>query len=295
MEDDDSMKKYVVLTDSACDLPQALVDQHHIDILCFKLALDGEGYTERVDFTPEEFGEMLRKTDSMPTTSQITTYEFLDKFEQYAAEGVEEVLYVSINATGSSTNGNAHAARAQFFEEHPASTMRIEIVDSHSYSVTYGTELCAACEKLESGESLDDVVAYLNDRFARLELVLTAYTLKVIRRSGRVSAAAAIAGDLLGIRPIFTLIDGVSQVVKKVRGDKQVLTAMVNHVKAHMVEGTPYYLGVTNHKYEAEYAAALEKSIGYPPKDIFHLGSAVCSNTGPEAVGILFEGVKRER
>ena len=289
------MKKYVVLTDSACDLPQALVDQHHIDILCFKLALDGEGYTERVDFTPEEFSEMLRKTDSMPTTSQITTYEFLDKFEQYAAEGVEEVLYVSINATGSSTNGNAHAARAQFFEEHPASTMRIEIVDSHSYSVTYGTELCAACEKLESGESLDDVVAYLNDRFARLELVLTAYTLKVIRRSGRVSAAAAIAGDLLGIRPIFTLIDGVSQVVKKVRGDKQVLTAMVNHVKAHMVEGTPYYLGVTNHKYEAEYAAALEKSIGYPPKDIFHLGSAVCSNTGPEAVGILFEGAKRER
>ena len=289
------MKKYVVLTDSACDLPQALVDQHHIDILCFKLALDGEGYTERVDFTPEEFSEMLRKTDSMPTTSQITTYEFLDKFEQYAAEGVEEVLYVSINATGSSTNGNAHAARAQFFEEHPASTMRIEIVDSHSYSVTYGTELCAACEKLESGESLDDVVAYLNDRFARLELVLTAYTLKVIRRSGRVSAAAAIAGDLLGIRPIFTLIDGVSQVVKKVRGDKQVLTAMVNHVKAHMVEGTPYYIGVTNHKYEAEYAAALEKSIGYPPKDIFHLGSAVCSNTGPEAVGVLFEGAKRER
>ena len=295
MEDDDSMKKYVVLTDSACDLPQALVDQHHIDILCFKLALDGEGYTERVDFTPEEFSEMLRKTDSLPTTSQITTYEFLDKFEQYAAEGVEEVLYVSINATGSSTNGNAHAARAQFFEEHPASTMRIEIVDSHSYSVTYGTELCAACEKLESGESLDDVVAYLNDRFARLELVLTAYTLKVIRRSGRVSAAAAIAGDLLGIRPIFTLIDGVSQVVKKVRGDKQVLTAMVNHVKAHMVEGTPYYIGVTNHKYEAEYAAALEKSIGYPPKDIFHLGSAVCSNTGPEAVGVLFEGAKRER
>lgn len=295
MEDDDSMKKYVVLTDSACDLPQALVDQHHIDILCFKLALDGEGYTERVDFTPEVFSEMLRKTDSMPTTSQITTYEFLDKFEQYEAEGVEEVLYVSINATGSSTNGNAHAARAQFFEEHPASAMRIEIVDSHSYSVTYGTELCAACEKLESGESLDDVVAYLNDRFARLELVLTAYTLKVIRRSGRVSAAAAIAGDLLGIRPIFTLIDGVSQVVKKVRGDKQVLAAMVNHVKAHMVEGTPYYLGVTNHKYEAEYAAALEKSIGYPPKDIFHLGSAVCSNTGPEAVGVLFEGAKRER
>ena len=83
------MKKYVVLTDSACDLPQDMADQHHIDILCFKLALDGEGYTERVDFTPEQFSEMLRKTESMPTTSQITQYEFLDKFEEYASDGVE--------------------------------------------------------------------------------------------------------------------------------------------------------------------------------------------------------------
>ena len=289
------MKKYVVLTDSACDLPQEMADQHHIDILCFKLALDGEGYTERVDFTPEQFSEMLRKTESMPTTAQITPYEFLDKFEQYAQDGVEEVLYVSINGTGSATNSNAHAAAAQFKEEHPDSAMRIEIVDSHSYSVTYGIELCAASERLAAGESLDSVVEYLNDRFARLELVLTAYTLKVIRKSGRVSAAAAIAGDLLGIRPVFTLVDGVSQVVKKVRGDKQLLTAMVNHVKTRMTPGTPYYIGVTNHQYETEYAAALEKSIGYAPKGIFHLGSAVCSKTGPEAVGILFEGAKRER
>ena len=289
------MRKFVLLTDSACDLPVEMAERHHIDILCFKLALDGTGYTERVDFTPEQFSEMLRNTDGMPTTSQITQYEFFEKLEEYEREGVEEVLYVSINGTGSSTNSNAHAAVAQLREEYPDSKMRIEIVDSHSYSVTYGIEVCKAAEMLENGETLDAVVDYLNDRFARLELVLTAYTLKVIRKSGRVSAAAAIAGDLLGIRPVFTLIDGVSKVIKKVRGDKQVLSAMVSHCKTHMTEGTPYYIGVTNHKYEEEYAAALEKSIGYPPADLFHLGSAVCSNTGPEAVGILFEGEKRAR
>ena len=289
------MRKYIVLTDSACDLPPEMAQGHRIDILCFKLALDGVGYTERVDFTPEEFSEMLRGTDGIPTTAQITPFEFLEKFEQYDREGMEEVLYISINATGSSTNSNAHNAAQQFREEHPDSRMRIEIVDSHSYSVTYGIEVVKAAQMLEAGDSLDEVAAYLNDRFARLELVLTAYTLKVIRRSGRVSAAAAIAGDLLGIRPIFTLIDGVSQVVKKVRGDKQVVSAVVSHCKNHMMPGTPYYIGVTNHKYESEYAAALEKSIGYPPEKIFHLGSAVCSNTGPEAVGVLFEGEKRAR
>lgn len=289
------MKKFVVLTDSACDLPPALADQHHIDILCFKIALDGEGYTERVDFTPEEFSEMLRHSDGMPTTSQVTQYEFFEKFEEYERQGVEQVLYVSINATGSGTNANAHAAVAQFREEYPDSRMRIEIVDSHSYSVTYGVELCKAADMLEAGEALDDVIAYLNDRFARLELVLTAYTLKVIRKSGRISAAAAIAGDLLGIHPVITLIDGVSKVVKKVRGDKLVVSSVVNHCKSYMIPGTPYYIGVTNTKYLDEYAKAAEAAIGYPPAGQFHLGSAVCSNTGPECAAMLYEGEKRER
>lgn len=289
------MGRFVILTDSACDLPQELAEKHHIDILCFKLALDGVGYTERVDFTPEEFAEMLRHTASVPTTSQVTQYEFFEKFEEYERAGVEEVLYISINANGSGTNAAAHAAAAQLKEEYPDSKMRIEIVDSHSYSITYGTELCNVAEMRDAGKTLDETVAYLNDRFARLELVLTAYTLGVIRKSGRVSAAAAIAGDLLGIHPVFTLNDGVSKVIKKVRGDRHVLTAMVTHLKQHMIPGTPYYIGVTNEKYGELYVKEAEASIGYPPSHVFHLGSAVCSNTGPEAVGILFEGPKRER
>lgn len=289
------MGRFVILTDSACDLPQELAEKHHIDILCFKLALDGVGYTERVDFTPEEFTELLRHTASIPTTSQVTQYEFFEKFEEYERAGVEEVLYVSINANGSGTNAAAHAAAAQLKEEYPDSKMRIEIVDSHSYSITYGTELCHAAEMRDAGRSLDETVAYLNDRFARLELVLTAYTLGVIRKSGRVSAAAAIAGDLLGIHPVFTLNDGVSRVIKKVRGDRHVLTAMITHVKQHMIPGTPYYIGVTDEKYGELYAKEGEACIGYPPARVFRLGSAVCSNTGPEAAGILFEGPKRER
>lgn len=289
------MRKFVVLTDSACDLPQEMAQQHHIDILCFKIAMDGEGYTERVDFTPEQFSEMLRTKDVMPTTAQINQFEFLEKFEEYDRQGFEDVLYVSINASGSGTNANAHAAAETFREEHPESAMRIFIVDSHSYSVTYGIEVCRAAQMLESGEAMEKVVDDLNDRFARLELVLTAYTLKVIRKSGRVSAAAAIAGDLLGIRPVFTLIDGESKVIKKVRGDKMVMSSVIGHCKANMNPGTPYYVGVTNWKYAQDYAKAAEAAIGYPPENMFHLGAAVCANTGPEAVGILYEGAKRER
>lgn len=289
------MKKFAVLTDSACDLPQELIDKHQIDMMCFKIALDGEGYTERVDFDGEAFCALLREAKGLPTTAQVTQFEFLDQFEAYHQQGVEEVLYVSINAGGSGTNAAAHAAAKAFHEQYPDSKMRITIVDSHTYSLTYGIHVCKAQEMLAAGETMEKVVEYLEDKFARMEIVLTAYTLKVIRKSGRVSAASAIAGDLLGIHPIFTLNDGVSHVIKKVRGDKMVVSAIVNHVKSRMTPGTPYFVAVANRKYEAEYAEACEKAIGYPPALVFHLGCAVCSNTGPEAAGVIFEGAKRER
>ena len=289
------MSKYVVLTDSTCDLPEEAAKQHNIDIVCFKIALDGEGYTERVDFTPEQFCEMLKKASGLPTTAQITQFEFFDKFEEYDRQGVEQTLYISINAGGSGTNAAAHAAAAQFHEEHPDSKMEIFIVDSHAYSMAEGAGVLEAKQKLDAGETMESVVEYLNDKYARMEILLTAYTLKVIRKSGRISAAAAIAGDLLGIHPIFTLNDGVSQVVKKVRGDKAVVSGMATTMASRMAQGTPYYIGVSDHKYDEEYVEACTKKVGYAPVGIFHLGCAVLSNTGAEAVGLVFEGAKRER
>lgn len=289
------MSKYVVLTDSTCDLPEEAAKQHNIDIVCFKIALDGEGYTERVDFTPEQFCEMLKKASGLPATAQITQFEFFDKFEEYDRQGVEQTLYISINAGGSGTNAAAHAAAAQFHEEHPDSRMEIFIVDSHAYSMAEGAGVIEAKQKLDAGETMESVVEYLNDKYAKMEILLTAYTLKVIRKSGRISAAAAIAGDLLGIHPIFTLNDGVSQVVKKVRGDKAVVSGMATTMASRMAQGTPYYIGVSDHKYDEEYVEACTKKVGYAPVGIFHLGCAVLSNTGAEAVGLVFEGAKRER
>lgn len=289
------MSKYVVLTDSTCDLPEEAAKQHNIDIVCFKIALDGEGYTERVDFTPEQFCEMLKKASGLPTTAQITQFEFFDKFEEYDRQGVEQTLYISINAGGSGTNAAAHAAAAQFHEEHPDSRMEIFIVDSHAYSMAEGAGVIEAKQKLDAGETMESVVEYLNDKYAKMEILLTVYTLKVIRKSGRISAAAAIAGDLLGIHPIFTLNDGVSQVVKKVRGDKAVVSSMATTMASRMAQGTPYYIGVSDHKYDEEYVEACTKKVGYAPVGIFHLGCAVLSNTGAEAVGLVFEGAKRER
>ncbi len=289
------MKPYAVLTDSTCDLPQEMADSHGIDIINFKIAVDGNGYTERVDFSPEQFCEMLRNAKSVPTTAQITSFEFLDRFEEYDRRGVKDVLYVSINATGSGTHAQAHQAAKQFKNEHPESGMRIFIVDSHAYSIAQGYPVIEAAEMLDLGRSMEEVVSFLEDKYARMEILLVAYTLKVIRKSGRVSAAAAIAGELLGIHPIFTLNDGVSRVIRKIRGEKAAATVMAQTMKSRMVPGKPYFVMVTDKRYMDEYKKVCEQVIGYPPAGIHILGAAVQSNTGPEAVGMVYEGAKRER
>ena len=282
--------KYAVLTDSTCDIPQTLVQEYGIDMLHFKIALDGESYEERVDFTPSAYCEMLRSAKGIPTTSQLNVYEFEEKFNAYDDAGVETVLYVSINSKGSATHQNAQQAKAAFYENRPDSAMRIFIVDSHCYSMTYGVHVVEAARRLREGQTMEDVVAYLNDIFTRMETVLTVYSLKIVRKSGRVSAAAAVAGDVLGIHPVFTLNGGVSKVVKKVRGNKAVCQSACRYVKEHIKEGAPYYLGISNPEYVQEYEQELTQMLGYPPAMRFELGAAVLSNTGPEAIGIIYEG-----
>ncbi|MFR5786942.1 MAG: hypothetical protein ACLUHE_07410 [Christensenellales bacterium] len=81
--------------------------------------------------------------------------------------------------------------------------------------------------------------------------------------------------------------------VKKVRGEKAVVSGMAATMAERMAQGTPYYIGISDRKYEDEYVEACTKKVGYAPAGIFRLGCAVLSNTGAEAVGLVFEGEKR--
>ena len=284
-----------MLTDSTCDLSDDVLQECGIDLICFKMALDGKGYVERVDFAPGEFSKILRNAKGFPTTSQITHEEFLERFEAYYESGVKELLYVSINGTGSSTFASACAAAQRFHERHKDDPMRIFVVDSHAYSLAQGEPVVRASEMLRAGTSIEDTVRFLEDRYARMEILLTAYSMKIIRKSGRVSAAAAVVGDLLGIHPVFTLNDGASHVVAKVRGDRRVVGTMADLTLSRMVPGTPYHLGFSDRSlYEQEYVQYFTEKIGYPPENLFDLGAAVIANTGPEAVGVVFEGALRE-
>ena len=80
MNGSEQVSKTAVLTDSASDIPRELEEKYGIDILPFSIVVDGQSYTERVDFTNEQYYEMLTKAEGIPKTSQITMLRFLEKF-----------------------------------------------------------------------------------------------------------------------------------------------------------------------------------------------------------------------
>lgn len=288
-------RKIVVLTDSACDLPPELAEKNGVDIMNFEITMDGESYTERDDFTFDEYYDMLRSCEKVPSTAHITMVRFLERFEAYAEEGVEQLLYVSINAGGSATNDAAVMARREFYEQNPGSPMKITILDSHTYSVSYGWYVAEAARKLGNGAEMAHVVEWLEDVFSRLEVILAAYSLRFMKKSGRVNAAAAFAGELLGLRPIISLVDGESIVRKKVRGDKEVLPALLEYAAARMDDTKQYMIGGTSQPIIDELAALCQKKWKAAPQITFKLGAAVATNTGPDAIAIVYLGDKRER
>ena len=287
------MRTTVLLTDSACDLSPELEKEYGIDILPFHITVDGVGYTERVDFDCEQYYDMLTKCKEIPKTAQITSFRYLEKFEEYAENGVKNVICVTINSGGSNTHQSALMARDEFAAEHPESDMHIYVVDSHSYSMVYGDALIEAAKKIDGGADVKSVIDFLKEHFACAEVVLSMYTLNFAKKSGRISAAAAFAGELLGLKPIITIIDGVTKTASKVRGDNAVMPAIVAHAQKNMEPGSEYIVGTTDKDNGKMLSSLCKKAFGYPPKRVFLLGAAVATNTGPNAVAMVYRGKPR--
>ena len=289
-------RKLAIVTDSSCDIPKELAEKYHIDIVDFPINLDGKEYFERRDLTYEQFYEMMRAAQGVPTTAAITQMQWLEVYEKYADEGYTDVLHVSINSTGSATYNYAKQAAAELAEERPGHKLKIHLIDSHTYSMVYGWYVCEAARKIRNGAEVAPIAAWLDSVFARAEAVLAAYSLKVMKKSGRVSAAAAFAGELLGLRPVISLTDGVSQVQAKVRGDAAVPPAMIKFVKTRVedLRQTPYMVAYTSSTAKRDELVKLcKKEFGHAPMTVFQLGGVVSANTGPDAVALIFEGNPR--
>lgn len=290
------MKSIKIMTDSASDISKQEEQELNIDVMCFPITVGDKSCVERVDFENEEFYQILLSEPKIPSTAQITMIQFEEKFNEIYQQGYQDLIYVSINGAGSNTCNSAIMARTTFFEKHPdaAESFRIHVVDSKTYSSAYGYAVVTAAQKAKKGMSANEIVAYLKDWFDSVEIYFAPYTLEFVKKSGRVSCAAAFMGELLGLRPIISIIDGKAEIREKVRGDKMIIPTLLHYAKDRMTPKTPYILikGMLEEPVQALQKDA-EKLFGYPPEAVYQAGAAITINAGPKIAAIIVKGRNR--
>lgn len=283
------MKKRIIITDSASDLPEEEERLGDIRILPFQVAFGEKTYLSRRDLTNRQFYELLEAADKLPTTSQITPFEFEQLYTELYEQGYEEAILVLINAKGSATFANAGQAIENFYEECPAARGKLTIypVDGRSYTCAYGYPVTQAAQMLKEAVPTEEILAYLRDYMQRSIVYAGLYTLKYAGKSGRIPSAAAFVGDALGMKPIMRICDGGITTGDKVRGEKKILPFIVEKVAKEMEEGCDYCVVYgCDEALADEIAAMAEAKIGYPPAARYQIGAAIAINAGPKVAGL---------
>ncbi len=211
-----------IVTDSTCDLPQLLIDQHGIEVVPCILIVDGHEYPDGQGMTRDEFYRRLPDLKRAPTTAAPSLGEFAKRYQKLLETGCEHIL--SIHAAGPLTSILDTAQQAA--REFPG---RVTTIDSLSLSLGLGFQVLAAAEVAQEG--LDAARAAIESTRRRLHVFAALDTLEYVRRSGRVPAALTTLGSLLSIKPFIELTDGEVKIIGAVRTTRQANERMLNFMR----------------------------------------------------------------
>jgi DegV family protein with EDD domain len=276
-----------VVTDSAADLADPVLDRHHIALVPLQVTFGSESFRDRVELRPDEFYRRLRAARDLPTTSQPAPADFVRVLRDARAEA-DAVVAVLLGANLSGTFASAQAAvRA-------AGISGVHLVDSRSASLGQGMLALRGAELAEAGWSGPDIARELERVRGRSGMLLTVDRYDNLIRSGRVSRGKAWIGGMLDVKPILTL-DEQGRVVPldRVRGREQTVPRVLSWLECRLTpRPTVVRFGVA-HAEAPEVAERVRTALvaAYRPRDCFvSLATGVlATHVGPGAWAIFYQ------
>ena len=212
-----------IITDSASDIPQETAEKWGVTVMPIHTRFGEEEYLDGVTLKPEQFFEKLVKTDEIPRTSQITPYEFGQEFQK-AVDAGESVLCITMSAGVSGTYHSACTAAAEYGSS-------VRVIDSRQFCISLYVLIQYACICRDKGMSMEETGDAIEKVKGRVHVISVFATLEYLRLGGRISSAAALAGNLLSIKPVITVRDGVVEVISRARGTKKALKMAVDFIR----------------------------------------------------------------
>lgn len=283
-------RPYTLFCDTTCDLPEERLAKMDCKLLPLQFEIDGQTYTN-ADISMEEFYKRMRE-DAVTKTSQISVGVCEDAFEEEIKQG-RDVLYLAFSSGLSGTYNCALTARDSLLERYPDA--KIVIVDSLSASSGEGLLLIYAEEKKREGMSIDQLASWIEVNRFHICHVFTVDDLKYLFRGGRVSRAAALAGTVLGIKPVLNVDnDGHLIPQDKVRGRKQSINRLGEMIKARRgsCENRIVTMSHGDCIEDARYAEKMMKEIFGEDTEVVmaYTGPVIGAHSGPGTLALFFMG-----
>ena len=275
--------KIKLIYDSMCDIPEEINNKEFVEMIPLTINIDGKEYKDGIDYTKEEFYNILNNSNSLPKTSQVTYIDFKEKFEKYTKEGYD-VICITGSSKASGTYQSANLAKADV-------EGNIYIFDSLFLSLGSGQYIIKASHLIEEGDlSASEIVEELEKLRASVDLLFVPFTLEYLKQSGRLPSVVSFVGNMLSIKPICSMQDGKNKIVSKVRGTKQIaskLVDMILELNNGQLEDKIVTIGYGSNEVDfKKLQEEVSKRINAKKVYITRGGSCICSHTGPEILAI---------
>lgn len=287
------MKEYQIISDTACDMSVAQMEQMGLHFVPFSISFDGEQYDrDLLDIQRDEFYKKMKDATLFPKTSQPNVKAYIDEFEKSLKKG-SDVLCICLSSRLSGSYQSAVNAEYALKEDYPERT--ILVLDSLCVTGIQNILVCQAVRMQEAGKSLKEAYQTLEAIKTSGKICFTVDSLEHLQKGGRIGKAAALAGNILNVKPIIHIENGELNPDSKVRGMKKAIHTILDNV--HKEIGNEKELYEINVLYgsaelleKAEVIQQELKEKGYFFSDIpvVQLGMTIGAHTGPTSIGICY-------
>lgn len=273
-----------IITDSTSDISQQEAKELNITVLPLHVIFTDGEYTDGIDLMPEEFYDKLVKSQSLPSTSQLTPEQYLPYFED-AKTNKDTVIVLTISSKLSGTYQSAVIAKDMVDYDN------IHIIDSLNVTLGLQILLRKTIDMINLGYDAIKVVTEIEKAKHNIRLFAVLESLEYLKKGGRLSGVGAFAGTILNIKPIIEIKDGEVSVAAKARGMSSAYQKLIQLIQQSggINNSAHYCIGYSAYKDNMnDFLRISGKDLELNPKYVSPIGTVVGTHAGPGVCGIAF-------
>ncbi len=284
---------YKIITDSCCDFPQQMYQKLNLTAVPLTVEFRSQVFDDKNDDSLKQLYDGLRKGEAA-TTSAVNPDRWASAMEGALNQG-EDVLALAFSSGLSGTYQSAVIAAEELRAKYPERT--IAVIDTLSASMGQGMLVYLACQKRDEGLDLAELADWVEETKLHICHWFTVDDLMYLKRGGRISAATAVMGTVLQIKPVLHM-DNAGHLINmaKARGRKAALNALAMKLKelGEGFDNRTVFLSHGDCIEDAKYLESLLKEqYGVQEVVMSYVGSVIGSHSGPGTVALFFLGKER--